>query len=117
MTPDHRSDPGFGDRSTLVDWPHAAYLGHRLWAATACHPDGSTWPWALTDDRDAPAGCCCPRCAPHDQAGPLPPRYTARLASVAPRCGRPRADGQPCRAWVATPGAACRWHRPSGGPR
>jgi hypothetical protein len=30
------------------------------------------------------------------------------------RCGRPRADGQPCRARVGEPGDTCVWHEGSG---
>lgn len=106
-------------RRSYWDGRSAAYLGHYgdgggacYWAVMAVGPDGDTWPWIRSAVRGEP-GCACPRCAPHERLGPLPHRYTAQLAPVAPvaRCGRPRTDGKPCRAWVATPGDACWWHR------
>ena len=65
------------------------------------------------------SGDACPRCAPHEQLGPLPRtvharviRVTSGLPALPPRCGRPTsADGHPpCRMRVAEPGDACRWH-------
>lgn len=85
---------------------------------------GSGWDlWALDLDR-----CDCDRCveswhtgdaspasAPHEQLGPLPARWTDRLARLAgPRCGQPRRDGRPCRRHVARPGHPCHQHTRGG---
>lgn len=51
------------------------------------------------------------RLPPHELHGPLPADVAHRVASVPIRCGRPRADGRPCRSPVARPGDACAWHR------
>lgn len=55
----------------------------------------------------------------HERLGPLPRRVYDRIWSAhydddGARCGRPRADGQPCRQRVSEPGAACCFHSDSG---
>jgi hypothetical protein len=49
--------------------------------------------------------------AAHEQLGPLPGIYQQRLSSTAPRCGRPRRDGRPCRIEVGSIGSGCHLHR------
>jgi hypothetical protein len=49
--------------------------------------------------------------APHEQAGPLPPRWRDRVQLAPLRCGRRTKSGTSCRAYVARPGHACGWHR------
>lgn len=56
---------------------------------------------------------------PHERLGHLPRRVYDRIWSTQgddadSRCGRPRADGQPCRQRVSDPGAACCFHTGSG---
>jgi hypothetical protein len=81
--------------------------GETVWLARSDAPDGAV------------SGDACPRCAPHEQNGPLPRlwqtvvnRVAAGLPALPPRCGRPtRRDGHPpCRTPVTEPGQACRWH-------
>lgn len=47
----------------------------------------------------------------HEQHGPLPPRWQARVRYAPLRCGRPTRAGRPCRVEVTRPGGACGWHR------
>jgi hypothetical protein len=49
--------------------------------------------------------------APHEQPGPLPPRWRDRVKLAPLRCGRRTKSGGRCRAYVARPGDACGWHR------
>jgi hypothetical protein len=79
----------------------------------------SVWLLRLNGTDDAVNGDAGRRFAPHEQDGPLPPTWRAKVIRVAaglpalpPRCGRPtRADGHPpCRARVAEPGQTCQWH-------
>lgn len=87
------------------------------YAASVCvTPDGRDVLWLLANgspDVDDDYGCSCERCAPHEYPGhPLPPRITQMLdRPTQPRCGRPRAAGQPCRTPVARTGLTCHWHR------
>jgi hypothetical protein len=47
----------------------------------------------------------------HERTGRLPQHVQARVDRAAwPRCGRPRADGQPCRKSAVKRGAACHLH-------
>lgn len=46
----------------------------------------------------------------HEHAGPLPRWWHTRVLTAAPRCGRPRADGHPCRRHVYD-GQPCWQHR------
>jgi hypothetical protein len=53
----------------------------------------------------------CPD-APHEQPGPLPPRWRSRVLLARLRCGRPtKTTGQPCRIEVTRPGEPCGLHR------
>lgn len=47
----------------------------------------------------------------HEQIGPLPTRWQARVRYAPIRCGRPTKAGYPCRVEVARPGSTCGWHR------
>ncbi len=50
-----------------------------LWAGWVLYPDGA-WPWLLDAagaNGPGTCGCACPRCAPHEQPGPLPAAYRA----------------------------------------
>jgi hypothetical protein len=49
--------------------------------------------------------------APHEQPGPLPPRWRDRVHLAPLRCGRRTKSGTSCRAYVGQPGEACGWHR------
>ena len=51
----------------------------------------------------------CPS-APHEQCGPLPAHWQARITRALVRCGRPTKAGAPCRTPVTRAGAACGWH-------
>jgi hypothetical protein len=55
-------------------------------------------------------GCSCTRCAPSEQAGPLPTNIAATVARVTRRCGGVRADGGTCRIEVRGAGLRCHWH-------
>ncbi|MBS4730062.1 hypothetical protein MSM1_17535 [Mycobacterium sp. SM1] len=54
-----------------------------------------------------------PACShvPHEQLGPLPPAWRARVQLAPLRCGRPTLAGTPCRCIVTTPGAPCHLHK------
>lgn len=95
-------------RTVLLDNGYAA--------AVCVTPDGRDVWWLLAHGNpevEDDYGCSCEKCAPHEHPDhPLPPRIKQMLdRPTRPRCGRPRADGQPCRTPVGRPGAACRWHR------
>ncbi len=77
---------------------------HFAWCVSA---DGGRWPWLI--DPTADDGDTAGIGAPHEQLGPLPARWQARLDQT--RCGRPRHDGQPCRTPTGRPGDPCHWHR------
>jgi hypothetical protein len=49
--------------------------------------------------------------AMHEQTGPLPPRWRARVQLAPARCGRRTKAGGRCRAYVARPGSPCGHHR------
>jgi hypothetical protein len=49
--------------------------------------------------------------APHEQTGPLPYHWRARVHLAPLRCGQPTQHGRPCRVIVAQPGQACGRHR------
>ena len=51
------------------------------------------------------------RAVAHDQLGPLPDEFVARISSRTGRCGRRTQAGTPCKIRVPRPGAACEWHR------
>lgn len=105
----------------MVDRNRSACLddvggGHRS-AFVAVTADGRDVLWLVDHDHaddsdDADYGCACQRCAPHERTGPLPAHVRGLVARAKPRCGRPRADGRPCRNVVATCGDACHHHRP-----
>ncbi|WP_375489676.1 hypothetical protein [uncultured Mycobacterium sp.] len=51
--------------------------------------------------------------AAHEQLGPLPLDYVARITASrrVHRCGRRTVSGTPCQTPVHRPGDACGWHR------
>jgi hypothetical protein len=80
-------------------------------AVAAVGRDGHTktyWLWHGTD-----RGPAYPGDPPaHEHVGPLPTHVQARVDRAArPRCGQPRADGQPCRNRVGQHGDDCPLHR------
>jgi hypothetical protein len=108
MTDDNamHSDP---DRSVyLCDVGQPDY-----WAAVGIAADGTEI--LYLHQRGTTSGRPDPRCrdVAHEQLGPLPPRWAARTALCAFRCGRTTMAGQPCRMYVSRPGDACGWHRRS----
>ena len=84
-------------------------------AVTAVNSDGSTV--ILLAERDSIGDpevrfdSACPA-APHEQVGPLPPRWQARVALTPFYCGRTTRAGTRCRIPVSHAGQACGWHRP-----
>lgn len=100
------------DPRAIPDAATAACLGDGRHLAWCISTSGDIWPWIVAPHDDGTVGCNCPDCAPHEQHRPIPHRMQVMLdRPVQPRCGRPRADGQPCRTFVARPGTACHWHR------
>ncbi len=73
----------------------------------AVRPDGTAWPWLLGDHDDAPQGCCCPACAPHEQTGPLPNAVRVRLAQCEATSST---TGRRCRNPARPPGRHCHVH-------
>lgn len=104
------------DGYVLVDWERSVGLADAglagyvvAWCVTA---DGEDVAWLvneadLLDGGDAQHGNAN---QPHEQVGPLPFRWRAAVQCAPYRCGRPRADGRPCRQAVRTPGRSCAWH-------
>lgn len=75
-------------------------------------PDGQSAAWLVSDaellnGENAQRGN--PN-QPHEQIGRLPSYWRARAARPPHRCGRPRADGRPCRQAVKIAGRPCVWH-------
>lgn len=66
----------------------------------AVNADGSITFWLLAPDEDAPHGCNCPDCAPHDQKNPF--RTTCGVIA--------KTTGKPCQAKVRL-GERCSAHR------
>lgn len=64
---------------------------------------------AIGDDRVRYDATCA--AVAHEQLGPLPPRWFARVRLAPLRCGRPTKTGTPCRVEIAVPGRTCGWHR------
>lgn len=82
--------------------------------AVAVEPDGAThYVLAHQPDIGDPAVRYTPDCpdAAHEQPGPLPPRWAARVELAPLRCGRRTRSGRRCRVPVARPNAACGRHR------
>jgi len=86
-------------------------LGDGWHAGVGIGPDGSVWPWLVAPDTDEPGHHVVP---PHEQLGPLPALYAARVRRAAVRCSAPTLHGSPCRVTVATTGARCHLHRDAG---
>jgi hypothetical protein len=85
-------------------------------AATMIGPDGEhRFVLCRRDLINDPTIRYDPACtdAPHEQLGPLPPRWAARTRLAPLRCGRSTKAGRACRTPVARPGDACAWHRNS----
>lgn len=81
-------------------------------AATVLTADGSP---ELVLVRRQLLGCeryvpVSPNVAPHEQDGPLPPRWHDRTWLAPTRCSRPTAAGQPCRR-ITTNSHPCHQHR------
>jgi hypothetical protein len=104
------------DGFALVDWERCACLcdvglaGYVVaWSVTA---DGEDMAWLVDEDallngKRAEHGNGDQA---HEHHGPLPERWRHRIALAPYRCGRPRADGRPCRQSVKAPGRPCSWH-------
>jgi hypothetical protein len=102
------------DRVNLLDFRRAACLcdaGLSDYVAVATvAPDGqiaTLWLW----HRDGPDRAYPGAPPVHERTGPLPADWNSQLARAGPRCGQPRADGQPCRRHVTRPGQPCHQHR------
>jgi hypothetical protein len=103
------------DGFALIDWERSACLcdvgapGNSV--AVAVTADGRDVFW-LVDEAELHAEH--PRHGnadqPHEWTGPLPDRWRHRIAAAPFRCGRPRADGRPCRQAVKAAGRPCCWH-------
>lgn len=82
------SSSSIPDPASLVELDNGWTLGY------AVDPDGVSWPWLLAPHEAPQAGCDCARCAPHEQAGRLPPAVRVRLS----RCeALTRSTGERCR--------------------
>lgn len=98
------------DPRSRIDLTAAGLPGYEL--AESVGWDGTRQYWIAST-----AGLCRddtdhgdPR-QPHDVCGPLSREWRDRIAAAPFRCGRPRRDGQACRAIVGNLGDACGWHR------
>lgn len=108
---------------SAVDWDRSTGLGEAGepdYVAAVCVTDnGDTALWLvhLPDLGSAYAVHGEPH-QPHERVGPLPRWLYDRIWNApcedGERCGRPRADGQPCRLRVSEAGAACCFHSDSG---
>lgn len=59
------------DHVSQLDLARTAQLPATDWrAGVAIGPDGTETLWLVSPHPDQPAGCACPRCAPHDQDTP-----------------------------------------------
>jgi hypothetical protein len=103
------------DRFTFVDVERSACLcdvGLIGYTAALCvTADGEDKAWLVNDAvlnvANAPHGSADHA---HEQLGPLPAHWRHMVALAPYRCGRPRADGRPCRQAVRGPGRTCGWH-------
>lgn len=98
------------DPNTRVDLTDVGLPGFQIGEAVAWNGTREFWLVSLdglqrddTDHGDA--------LQQHDGLGPLSPEWRDRIAAAPFRCGRPRRDGQACRAIVGHLGDACGWHR------
>lgn len=98
------------DPSTRVDLTDVGLPGFQIGEAVAWNGTREFWLISLdglqrddTDHGDA--------LQQHDGLGPLSQEWRDRIAAAPFRCGRPRRDGQACRAIVGHLGDACGWHR------
>ena len=104
------------DGSTLIDWERSACLcdvgSPGFVAAWSVAPDGEDVAW-LVDEAELLKGADAQHGSAnqvHEQLGPLPGHWRARVYLSPIRCGRARADGRPCRQLVGAPGRPCAWH-------
>ena len=101
------------DRAAIVYEDVTLPNGDRL--ALAIDSDGETSLWiarplCAEHQRSAIHGNLTR--AGHERLGPLNTWWQSRVDRLTTtRCGRPRADGQPCRAVVGRPGDGCAHHR------
>ena len=80
-------------------------LGNGWRIFTAIRPDGTDAYWLVANDAEGQTTVTTPD---HEQTGPLPARIREGIRLH--RCGAPRADGHPCRAYVSHHGDRCHWH-------
>lgn len=107
-------DDGFslmddGRTVCLCDVGAPAYV-----ATAAIDADGAvTYVLAEVESLGDPSATYDAHCseATHEQAGPLPPQWRARVQLAPARCGRRTKTGARCRAYVGRPGDACGRHK------
>jgi hypothetical protein len=106
------------DHSALLDYERSVCLCDAgrpdLAAVTAIGPDGAAVLLVADQNRIGdPTATFDPNCldAPHEQTGPLPPRWQSRIELAPLYCGRRTLRGTRCRIPVTRPGQACGWHR------
>ena len=102
-----KGDQMKSDPHSIPDPSRSVDLGNGYRAAMCINEDGSVYPWLVAAANSDPHGCACQECAPHEQNTRIPHPMRRALHLT---CGRPRADGQPCRASVRTPGMPCHQH-------
>lgn len=64
-------------KQTQVDPARLARLDSAVAVAVCVDHDGQESFWLLVRDATDEQGCCCRRCAPHEQVGPMPTRAAA----------------------------------------
>jgi hypothetical protein len=105
-------------RTNLVDLARTTCLcdvgAPGLWAAVAVAPDGTDHLLvadldSLGDERVRYDAACA--AIAHDQLGPLPATWRARVELSPLRCGQSTKTGRPCRQIVTHAGSTCRRHR------
>jgi hypothetical protein len=102
------------DRFTFVDYQRSACLcdvGLADYTVALCvTANGENQAWLVSEAElgiaNTPHGDAD---QPHEQLGPLPAHWRSMVMLAPYRCGRPRADGRPCRQAVKGPGR-CAWH-------
>ena len=103
------------DRFSFVDFMRSACLadvdlpGYAIaWCVNSAGEDQA---WLISEaELNIPGTTHGDGDQPHEQLGPLPDRWRYRVALAPYRCGRPRADGRPCRQFVGEAGRTCAWH-------
>jgi hypothetical protein len=87
-------------------------LDNGAYLVEAVSADGTIELWIMRPScgERAVHGNAGPSAAPHEQLGRLSRDWRMRIWEQ-PRCGQPRADGQPCRVEVRRDGDTCHHHR------